>query len=313
MKTLLIAVALLIPLFAFIPAAAQSPAPPTNSRLAAGEHYAEFPGVKLFYAVRGKGPVLVIQAPGWGVGSEYLRNGLAPLETDFTVITFDPRGSGRSSRPDPKTMTTGDMADDLDRLRRFWGLDSLTVLGHSQGGAIALGYAIRYPGNVRKLVLVDTNPDDHDDHPERERQIAARKDDPRFKDAIAALGGGGQPKTDDEFGAFLARILPLFFYDPVAAMPRYAKTAPALPTVWAFQSFSPPEKVMMKQDAFMGRVQAKTLVIVGKDDWVCPLTDAQHIHEGIANSQLVVLDRVGHFPWIEAPKEFFDQVVRFAK
>jgi pimeloyl-ACP methyl ester carboxylesterase len=54
-------------------------------------------------------------------------------------------------------------------------------------------------------------------------------------------------------------------------------------------------------------------VIVGKADCICPVADSQHLHEGIPNSQLVILDQAGHFPWIEVPKDFFGQVVRFAK
>jgi hypothetical protein len=83
--------------------------------------------------------------------------------------------------------------------------------------------------HIQKLVLVDSNPDDHDGNAERQREIAARKDDPRFKEAIAAMTSGVAPATDDEFAAFLTRILPLFFYDPVESMPRFARTSTAPP------------------------------------------------------------------------------------
>src|SRR5439155_2377254 len=124
-------------------------------RLATGEHYTEVNGVKFWYRVVGNGPLLVVQAPGWGIGSSYLQNGLAPLAHHFTLLFYDARGSGRSSRPSDATgMSTSDMVDDLDHLRQDWRLNSMNVIAHSHGGTIALDYAIRYPGRVDKLVLV---------------------------------------------------------------------------------------------------------------------------------------------------------------
>lgn len=68
-----------------------------NTRLSEGDHVAVLTGMSFHYVVAGSGPLLVVEAPGWGIGSAYLRNGLAPLEKHFTVLTFDPRGSGLSS------------------------------------------------------------------------------------------------------------------------------------------------------------------------------------------------------------------------
>jgi len=294
---------------------AQASVPQPDEKLAAGEHYTELAGVKFWYKVAGRGPVLVIQAPGWGVGSEYLRNGLAPLEQHFTLIYYDTRGSARSSRPpDEKHMTSADMVDDLEQLRRFWGLDSMTLLGHSHGGAIALGYAIRYPKFVHGLVLVDSNIEDYDDGADRNREIAARKNDPRFKDAIASMTSDFDPKTDEQFDSFLKRVLPLYFYEPVSGLPRFAKTDTGpLPSVWAYHAFAAPDKPLMKEDGSLDRIEAQTLILVGRADWICPVAEAEHIRKGIRNSRLVVLDKSGHFPWIEVSERFFAEVIRFAK
>lgn len=283
-----------------------------GDKLAIGEHTAEVGGIHFWYRVAGHGPVLVVQAPGWGVGSEYLRNGLVQLEKDFTVIYYDTRGSARSSRPsDAKLMSTDDMIEDLGRLREYWGLKPITVLGHSNGGAIALGYAIQHPEMVHKLILVDACTEDHDFRAEREQEIAARKDDPRFRDAIAAMGNF-DAQTDEEFGAYLKKIMPLFFSDPASGMPRFAKTDTMLPTIWARRAVEAGLPVS-KQESLLDRVRASTLVLVGQDDWICPVPQGQRFKKGIQNSRLVVLDKSGHFPWIEAPEPFFADVVQFAK
>jgi len=292
---------------------AQNPLSHRPDKLAPGEHTADVGGIHFWYRVTGKGPLLVVQSPGWGVGSEYLQNGLAVLEKDFTVIYYDTRGSARTSRPsDAKLMSTNDMIDDLGRLRAYWGLNAITVLGHSNGGAIALGYAIQHPEMVHKLILVDMCTEDYDFRAEREKEIAARKDDPRFKDAIAAMGNF-DAKTDEEFGAYMKKITPLFFYDPASAMPRFAKTDTMLPSIWARRAVEAPGLPITQQESLLDHVKAPTLVLVGHDDWICPVTQGERLNKGIPNSRLVVFDKSGHFPWIEAPAPFFDAVVQFAK
>jgi proline iminopeptidase len=286
-----------------------------QNKLATGEHSADLAGIHFWYRVAGHGPLLLVQAPGWGIGSGYLQNGLASLEETFTVVYYDPRGSGHSGRPnDPKLMSTDDMIEDLEGLRHYWGLDSLAVLGHSNGGAIALGYAIAHPGTVHQLILVGTCTEDYDFTAERQREIAARRDDPRFKDAIAAMTGGGDPKTDEEFDAFLKKIQPLFFYDPASAMPKFAKTDTGpLPSIWARHAVATPGLPVTKQEGLLDRVKARTLVVVGHDDWICPVSAAQRLNKGIRNSRLVILEKSGHYPWIEAPQQFFAEVKQFAK
>ena len=83
--------------------------------------------------------------------------------------------------------------------------------------------------------------------------------------------------------------------------------------MWAYHAFGAPDKPLMKEDGSLNRIEAQTLVIVGQADWICPVAEAERIHQGIRNSRLVVLDKSGHFPWIETPEQFFAEIIRFAK
>jgi proline iminopeptidase len=99
-------------------------------RLSVGQHLAQINGVSIGYCVAGEGPILVIQAPGWGVGSTYLQRTLAPLEHRLTLVYVDPRGSGRSSRPaDPTHMSTIDMEEDLEGEWRTLEIDEAGSVG----------------------------------------------------------------------------------------------------------------------------------------------------------------------------------------
>jgi pimeloyl-ACP methyl ester carboxylesterase len=320
-KTLSLIVLLLFGGTVFARSNADDPSVSTSqSQLSIGEHFAEVNGVKLWYTLIGRGPLLVVQAPGWGVGSEYLRNGLTPLQSHFTLLYYDTRGSGRSSRPvDEKRMSTSDMVKDLEGLRQLLGLDAMTLLGHSHGGTIAIGYAISHPKQVRSLILIDSDIEDYPDAARTadfKREIAKRANDPRFKAAIkvASVSPDWEPQTDEEFEAHLKGILPLYFFDPVQNGPKFAltDTGPAA-SAWVSRTFDAASKTPMKQDSLLDRIDARTLIIVGRADWICPVTVATRIHHGVRNSELLVVERAGHFPWIEEPQQFFPAVVQFAQ
>ncbi|HET9179103.1 MAG TPA: alpha/beta hydrolase [Terriglobia bacterium] len=284
-----------------------------EQRLSPGEHHATVNGISFWYKVAGQGPVLVVQAPGWGPGSLYLQNGLAPLEVHYRLVFYDPRGSGRSSRPgDAARMSTADMVNDLDQLRQYWGLDRLNLIGHSHGGAIVLDYGVRYSARVRKLVLVDTDISGYDDGRAVRKEIDIRRNDKRFSEAIAEVNRNTMPKTDEEFGAILARELPLFFYDPIGKVPVFQKTSPKPPSAWVYRTLDAAEqRNPINVSGELGRVRARTLILVGREDWICPVSDAEKIRADVHGSQLVVFEKCGHFPWIESPHEFFSAVVSF--
>lgn len=70
-----------------------------------GSHFFTADGIKFHYHISGTGPLVVIQSVGWGMPGHYLSNGIEKLTEAHTVIYFDPRGNGLSSRPaDDNTM-----------------------------------------------------------------------------------------------------------------------------------------------------------------------------------------------------------------
>jgi proline iminopeptidase len=282
------------------------------SRLSQGEHHARINGVDIQYFVAGSGPIMVVQGPGWGLGSQYLREGLVPLESHLTLIFYDTRGSGRSSRPaDESRMRTSDMVDDLESLRQFWRIPKLFLMGHSHGGTIALGYAIRYPAHLRKLVLVDSGIIDFDFTALLKQQLEARKNDIRFENAIATINSGESIRADEQLHQFLMHIWPLFLYDPERYLSSLVASFSELPSAWVFNKH-PESDASIKEDSVLGDVRAPTLILAGRNDWICGPVVAEHLHDQIAHSEIRILEKTGHFPWIEDPQEFYSSVVAFS-
>jgi proline iminopeptidase len=70
------------------------------------------------------------------------------------------------------------------------------------------------------------------------------------------------------------------------------------------------EPVWQQQEE-LGNVKAKTLLLVGKEDMVCKPEVSEAVVKGIEQAEMVVLEKCGHFPWLEAREEFFAAVERF--
>ena len=78
---------------------------------------------------------------------------LAGHFTDRTVVTYDPRGAGRSLRTDGALETTPDeQADDLHRLISALDAGPVDIFASSGGAVNALALVARHPGQVRTLV-----------------------------------------------------------------------------------------------------------------------------------------------------------------
>ncbi len=117
-------------------------------------HTLDAPGAGLSYDVRaneaGTEPVLLI------IGSPMEADGFVTLAghfTDRTVVTYDPRGAGRSPRTDGASQTTPDEhADDLHRLILALDAGPVDIFASSGGAVNALALVAKHPEEVRTLV-----------------------------------------------------------------------------------------------------------------------------------------------------------------
>ncbi|MQY04646.1 alpha/beta fold hydrolase [Actinomadura macrotermitis] len=111
----------------------------------------EVPGARLYHEIRGSGPLVVLNGVPMGTGGFAQ---IAPLlAREFTVVTYDPRGTFRSVVEDPSRETTVEvLADDLRRLLSALGAGPAHVFGNSGGAVTGLALVARYPGLVRTFV-----------------------------------------------------------------------------------------------------------------------------------------------------------------
>jgi pimeloyl-ACP methyl ester carboxylesterase len=111
--------------------------------------FADINGVRIHYDVQGEGPALVlIHAAIANLNMWEAQMG--PFAEHVRVIRYDVRGFGET--PDPAGKYTD--YEDLKALLDFLEVEKAHILGISNGGRIALDFAVTYPQMVDKLVLV---------------------------------------------------------------------------------------------------------------------------------------------------------------
>ena len=134
------------------------------------------PGAELQYDIRSAGPdsgpaLLIIGSPMGAEGFVTLAGHFA----DRTVVTYDPRGAGRSPRTDDALETSPDEhADDLHRLISALDAEPVDIFASSGGAVNALALVARHPEQVRTLVAHE--PPAFAELPDREPALAACAD-----------------------------------------------------------------------------------------------------------------------------------------
>ena len=110
-------------------------------------------GAELYHEVRGTGPPVLLIMGATGDGGHF--DALADLLADeFTVISYDRRGNGRSPVPAGwQTTSAEEQADDAAALLDALGIGPAAVFGTSSGGNFALCLLVRHPGGVRGAIL----------------------------------------------------------------------------------------------------------------------------------------------------------------
>ncbi|HMC99235.1 MAG TPA: alpha/beta hydrolase, partial [Ferruginibacter sp.] len=121
---------------------------------AAGK-YADVNGVKIYYETYGQGePLLLLHGNSCSIS--LFEKQIPELAKHFRVIAVDTRGQGKSSE-DGKTYSYDLFAEDMNALLDQLKIDSINILGWSDGGNTGLIMAMKYPAKVKRLACMGAN------------------------------------------------------------------------------------------------------------------------------------------------------------
>jgi pimeloyl-ACP methyl ester carboxylesterase len=155
--------------------------------------------VELYYESLGEGTPIVFQAHDH---TSWLFFQAPVFSQRYRVLTYDRRGTGRSSSP-KGDWTAADLANDLHGFLDALEIQRAIVVGSSLGGVVTAQFAVDHPGRSLALVIGHTVPYlDEDGRAWVEREIAdARAGRPVITRQPGATADGGPPTTDPAFAA----------------------------------------------------------------------------------------------------------------
>jgi len=118
------------------------------------------PGVDVYYALFGQGPVKVVLLMGIGTSGLAWKNQIEYFvaQQDYQVLIVDNRGCGRTVTPGGR-LTTTEMAQDVVAVLEYlkWNKNKVHLVGNSLGGMIAQELALLIPSQISTLSLINTH------------------------------------------------------------------------------------------------------------------------------------------------------------
>jgi pimeloyl-ACP methyl ester carboxylesterase len=127
----------------------------------------------LDYGREGRTPMLCVH--GGAAHGHWFDYIAGSFNADHHVLALDQRGHGDSEWVDPPAYSYEDYAADLDKFAQELDLRDFVLIGHSMGGMVSLHYAVRHPGRVKKLIIVDTTINMGQDRINEMRELGSRR------------------------------------------------------------------------------------------------------------------------------------------
>ena len=220
------------------------------------------------------------------------------LTPRFRVIAPDLRGHGETTiTAGPATMD--EMARDVAALMEALSISRAAVCGLSMGGYVALALYKMYPLRARALLLADTRAQADTEEARANREQQAEK---ALNEGMAAIADAMLPK--------------LLASETLASRPQVVARVREMILKTKPEGAASAQHGMAQrrdQTPFLWRIIAPTLIIVGNEDMITPLQDAERMHREIGGSRLEVIEDAGHVSNIEQPESFNRALTKFLR
>lgn len=254
-------------------------------------------GVDLYYECHGEGNPLMLIA-GLASDSQSWQPIVEDLSRDNLVILPDNRGVGRT-RPQDVETSIQHISDDCMALSEHLGMATVTLLGHSMGGFVALDCAVRYPERVPKLILAGTS------------ACNSERNNALFHDWVSYLNSGME--LEYWFRNVFFWIFSKRFFENNEVLDdalRFAIEYPYPQSKTAFERQVQAIKSFNCEQA-LANIKAKTLILCGNEDLLFPAEDIIQVLQGIPMTSVSIVEDAAHSVHMENPNAFTECVSRF--
>lgn len=273
-------------------------------------------GYKIHLEVKGEGDPIFFLPGGPGNSHDYMQGNFGHYYKSHKVVFFDWLGRGLSD--DAKDVTEYSVEGDVDmieKIRIHLKLDKISLVGHSYGTVPSQAYALKYPDQVDKMVLINgfhsgamwqANCDSYNHY--------AKTHFPELWESVDSLRALGYLSTDpplqDLYGSFPTKYI---YYHNTTLKQNVPKTKYRgwAPDVYA-QIIGPDGDFdvsgsMIHQDyrRLLKDVKAETLIIAGRYDGVSTPEFAVQYKRYMPQARFEMFEQSGHNPYLEEPEKFY--------
>ncbi|MEM7551537.1 MAG: alpha/beta hydrolase [Bacteroidota bacterium] len=266
----------------------------------------------IHYKTYGKGEPLLIINGGPGIDCEGFSSLATLFKDDYMVIIYDQRGTGKSNLKTiaPTTLSMDLLIDDIEILRNHLKIKKWAVLGHSFGGFVAQHYASKYSDRVKGMILSASGGIDMEIFSYMSDNIRIRMsntDSDSLKYWSKKIAEGDTTYSARyKIGKLRA---PTYLYGD-----KYIEQIAHRLT----QSNAEIRNLMindLKKNNYdwsrsMSKFKAPVLIIQGRQDLVGSET-AYKAHNIYKNSKLVLLNKCGHYGWLEQEEKYIIAIKAF--
>ncbi len=286
------------------------------------EQKIQIDGYNIHLEVKGEGDPIFFLPGGPGNSHDYMQGSFGQYYKNRKLVFFDWLGRGFSDdAKDIKEYSVEADIEMIEKLRVYLKLDKISLVGHSYGTVPAQGYAIKYPGKVDKMVLINgfhsgamwqANCDSYNHYakthfPERWKVV----------DSLRALGYLSTDKPlQDVYGDFPTKYI---YYHNTSLKQNSPKKKYRgwSPDVYA-QIIGPDGDFdvsgsMINQDyrRKLKDVTAKTLIIAGRYDGVSTPEFAVQYKTYMPQARFEMFEKSAHNPYLEEPEKFYSLINEF--
>lgn len=252
--------------------------------------------LQLAYTDTGIGrPIVLIH--GYPFNRSLWNEQIAALSNSYRVIAPDLRGFGDSEASDQAAMN--DYAHDVASLLDHLEIPRAAIGGLSMGGYVALAFYKQFRSRVRALVLADTRAQADTEEGKQTREQQAQK---ALAEGMAGIADAMLPK--------------LLTPETVSKRPEIVKRVRDMMLKTKPQGAAAALRGMAERDdqtELLAKIAVPTLIVVGSEDQITPVADSEKMHQAIAGSRLVVLEKAAHVSNLEQTEQFNEALLDFLK
>lgn len=251
--------------------------------------------IQMAYTDTGAGrPVVLIH--GYPFNRSLWNEQVTALSVNHRLITPDLRGFGESEASEG-TATMNRMAQDVALLLDHLEIARATIAGLSMGGYVALAFYKQFAARVRALILADTRAQADTDEGKQTRAQQAEK---ALTEGMAGIADAMLPK--------------LLTPETVSKRPEIVKRVRDMMLKTKPEGAAAALHGMAERDdqtSLLAKITVPALILVGAEDAITPVADSEQMHQAIAGSRLVVLEKAGHVSNLERTDEFNQALLDF--